>query len=198
MLLQRFYDVSGGCIRIDGQDISGVTLDSLRMSIAIVPQDPVLFHRSLADNIAYGREDATHEDIIHASRLAYAHDFIERVQEGYEAKVGERGIKLSGGQRQRIAIARAILKDSPILLLDEATSALDSESEHMIQQALENLMRGRTTIVIAHRLSTLAHLDRIVEVDAGRVVEDGTHAELLVSGGVYASLWERQAGGFIG
>lgn len=197
-LIQRLYDLSGGAIRIDGQDISGVTLDSLRQAIAVVPQDPVLFHRSLWDNIGYGRPDATHEQITEAAKRANAHDFIERIPEGYDAKVGERGVKLSGGQRQRVAIARAILKDAPILILDEATSALDSESEALIQDALTKLMHGRTTLVIAHRLSTLRELDRILVFEAGRVVEDGTHEALLQrEGGVYRGLWERQAGGFI-
>ncbi|HRI36358.1 MAG TPA: ATP-binding cassette domain-containing protein [bacterium] len=197
-LIQRLYDLSGGAIRIDGQDISKVTLDSLRQAIAVVPQDPILFHRSLAENIAYGKPDATMNEIIEAAKRANAHDFIARMPEGYDAKVGERGVKLSGGQRQRIAIARAILKNAPILILDEATSALDSESEALIQDALEKLMAGRTTLVIAHRLSTLRSLDRILVFDAGRIAEDGTHESLTnIDGGIYRTLWERQAGGFL-
>jgi ATP-binding cassette, subfamily B, bacterial len=197
-IIQRLYDLSAGAIRIDGQDISQVTLDSLRSAIAVVPQDPILFHRSLWENIAYGKPGATMDEVVEAAKRANAHDFILRIPEGYDAKVGERGVKLSGGQRQRIAIARAILKDSPILILDEATSALDSESEALIQEALETLMKGRTTLVIAHRLSTLRSLDRILVFESGRIAEDGTHDSLLaIEGGVYRSLWERQAGGFI-
>ena len=197
LLLQRLYDVTGGEIRIDGQNIRSVTADSLRERIAVVPQDTVLFHRSIAENIGYGLDHPSMDQITRAARLAYAQDFIERLPEKYDAKVGERGVKLSGGQRQRIAIARAILRDAPILLLDEATSALDSESEHAIQEALKELMRHRTTLVVAHRLSTLVTLDRILVFEAGQIVEDGSHRELVEHGGIYAELWQRQAGGFI-
>lgn len=165
LLLQRFYEIQSGKIVIGGQDISQISQNTLRRAIAVVPQDPVLFHRSLFDNIAYGSPSATREDVIRAARLAHADEFISSIPEGYEAKVGERGIKLSGGQRQRIAIARAILKDAPILLLDEATSALDSESEELIQQALETVMKGKTVIAIAHRLSTLKNMDRIIVLE---------------------------------
>lgn len=192
-LLLRFADPDSGTILIDDQDIKHVTQKSLRRHIAYVPQETDLFHRSISENIAYGKPDATQDEIIRAARLANAHDFITELPEGYDTLVGERGIKLSGGQRQRIAIARAILKDAPILVLDEATSALDSESEALIQDALEKLMRGRTSVVIAHRLSTVAHLDRIVVLDHGHVVEEGTHAELLKSGGTYQSLWTKQS-----
>lgn len=195
-LVQRLYDVTGGCIRIDGQDIAGVTQASLRRQIAIVPQEPVLFHRSLAENIAYARPGAPSEAIAQAARLANAHDFIARLPQGYATLVGERGVKLSGGERQRVALARAFLADAPILILDEATSSLDSESEALIQEAMERLMRGRTAIVIAHRLSTVRTLDRILVFKGGRIVEDGSHADLLArEGGSYRSLFERQAGG---
>ena len=195
-LVQRLYDVTGGCIRIDGQDIAGVTQASLRRQIAIVPQEPVLFHRSLAENIAYARPGASSEAIAQAARLANAHDFIARLPQGYATLVGERGVKLSGGERQRVALARAFLADAPILILDEATSSLDSESEALIQEAMERLMRGRTAIVIAHRLSTVRTLDRILVFEGGRIVEDGSHADLLArEGGSYRSLFERQAGG---
>ena len=196
-LLLRFDDISSGTIAIDGQDISKVTQTSLRESIAYVAQEPLLFHRSLRDNIAYARPDASEAEIIDAAQKAYATEFIDRLPRGLDTIVGERGVKLSGGQRQRIAIARAILKDAPILLLDEATSALDSESEKLIQSALTKLMHGRTSLVIAHRLSTIAKLDRIVVLDQGRVVEDGTHSELLKRDGIYARLWAHQSGGFI-
>jgi ATP-binding cassette subfamily B protein len=192
-LVQRFYDVSGGRILIDGQDIARVTQQSLRSQIAIVQQDPILFHRSLSENIAYGRPGAGMAAIEQAARLANAHDFILRLPKGYGTLVGERGVKLSGGERQRVALARAFLADAPILILDEATSSLDSESEALIQQAMERLMKGRTSIVIAHRLSTVRSLDRILVFDRGEIVEQGTHAALSVRvGGVYRGLFELQ------
>src|SRR5690606_21726192 len=178
-LLQRLYDVAGGRILIDGQDIGGVTLESLRRAIALVPQDPALFHRSLAENIAYGRPEATQAEIEAAARRARAHDFIAALPQGYDTLVGERGVKLSGGERQRVARARAFLADAPILVLDEATSSLDSVTEAEIQSAIEELMQRRTTIVIAHRLSTVREVDRILVFDGGAVVEQGTQAELL-------------------
>lgn len=196
-LLLRFYDVQGGSIRIDGQDISQVSQQSLRNNISVIPQDTSLFHRSLMDNIRYGRLDASDEEVIRAAKRAFAHDFISELPQGYETLVGERGVKLSGGQRQRIAIARAILKNSQILILDEATSALDSESEKYIQESLRSLMDGKTVIAIAHRLSTIAHLDRLIVMDQGKIVEDGTHDELLAKGGLYALLWSMQSGGFL-
>jgi len=197
-LILRFFDIDSGKILIDRQDIKGVTQESLRNQIAMIPQDPVLFHRSLIDNIGYGRLDATENEIIEASKKAYCHEFIEKLQDKYQSLVGERGIKLSGGQRQRIAIARAILKNAPILILDEATSSLDSITENYIQKSLEFLKQGRTTIVIAHRLSTLFHMDRILVFSEGKIIEDGTHHELLGLNGHYAKLWNMQAGGFIG
>lgn len=196
-LLQRFFDIQGGAIRIDGQNIAHVTQQSLRAHIGLIPQDTSLFHRSLLDNIRYGRLNATDEEVIAAAEKAYAHEFIQQLPEGYATLVGERGIKLSGGQRQRIAIARAILKDAPILILDEATSALDSESERHIQDGLQELMRARTVIAIAHRLSTISHMDRLVVMEAGAIVEQGTHEELLQQNGVYAKLWGMQSGGFL-
>jgi len=196
-LILRHYDLNGGRIVIDGTDISSVTKESLREAIAIVPQEAALFHRSIHDNIAYGLTNATREEVIRAATQAQAHEFIERLPEGYESMVGERGIKLSGGQRQRIAIARALIKDAPILLLDEATSALDSESEGAVQKALLRLMEGRTVLAIAHRLSTLRAMDRLIIFDAGKIVEDGTHEELLKKKGLYADLWTHQAGGFL-
>ena len=193
-LVQRLYDVSGGRILIDDQDIADATQQSLRSQIAIVQQDPILFHRSLAENIAYGRPGASFAAIEQAARLANAHDFIQRLPKGYGTLVGERGVKLSGGERQRVALARAFLADAPVLILDEATSSLDSESEALIQQAMERLMKGRTSIVIAHRLSTVRSLDRILVFDRGRIVEQGTHAALAVrAGGIYRGLFERQA-----
>lgn len=196
-LLLRFADVQDGGIFIDGQNISQVTQQSLRKNIAYVPQETALFHRSIADNIAYAKPDATQAEIVRAAKLANAHEFIKDLPSGYDTLVGERGIKLSGGQRQRIAIARAILKDAPILVLDEATSALDSESEALIQSALKQLMDGRTSIVIAHRLSTVANLDRIVVLSDGKIVEQGTHRQLLKGDGPYAKLWSRQSGAFL-
>jgi ATP-binding cassette subfamily B protein len=193
-LVQRLYDVSGGRILIDGQDIAHATQHSLRSQIAIVQQDPILFHRSLAENIAYGRPGASMAAIEQAARLANAHEFILRLPKGYGTLVGERGVKLSGGERQRVALARAFLADAPVLILDEATSSLDSESEALIQQAMERLMKGRTSIVIAHRLSTVRSLDRILVFDRGEIVEQGTHAALANRpGGIYRGLFERQA-----
>lgn len=197
-LLLRFADVSEGEVLVSGQDIKKVTQESLRENVAYVPQETALFHRSIAENIAYGRPDATPEEIQRAAKLANAHDFIMELPDGYDTLVGERGIKLSGGQRQRVAIARAILKDAPILVLDEATSALDSESEALIQDALNSLMKGRTSVVIAHRLSTVADLDRIVVLQDGKIVEQGNHHELLKNlDGVYHHLWSRQSGAFM-
>lgn len=197
-LLLRFADVTEGSIVIDTHDIRRITQESLRKNIAYVPQEPMLFHRTLRENIAYGKPDATEREIRAAAKKANALDFIDSLPHGLETMVGERGVKLSGGQRQRIAIARAILKDAPVLVLDEATSALDSESEKLIQDALEKLMKGRTSIVIAHRLSTIAKLDRIVVLEQGTIIEDGTHTELVKKkNGTYASLWSHQSGGFI-
>jgi len=202
-LLLRFYDVEGGRIEIDGQDIAHVTQDSLRKAIGMVQQDSSLLHRSVRDNILYGRPDASEAEMLAAARRAEAHDFILTLQDsegrrGYDAHVGERGVKLSGGQRQRIVIARTILKDAPILILDEATSALDSEVEAAIQRTLYGVMEGKTVIAIAHRLSTIAHMDRIVVLDDGRIAEEGSHADLLAQGGLYARFWARQSGGFLG
>jgi ATP-binding cassette subfamily B protein len=180
-LVQRLYDVTDGRVLIDGQNIAHVTQESLRQNIALVPQEPLLFHRSLAANIAYGKPGASRHAIVEAAKKAYAHDFIEILPKGYNTLVGERGVKLSGGERQRVAIARAILADTPILLLDEATSSLDSISEYYIQRALHTLMEGRTTITIAHRLSTVKNADRILVFDRGRIVEQGTHDELILS-----------------
>ena len=196
-LLLRFADVNEGAILIDGQNVSDVTQKTLREAIAYVPQESSLFHRTVFDNIAYGRPGASKEEVLKAAKLANADEFIRKLPDGYETMVGERGVKLSGGQRQRIAIARAILKDAPILVLDEATSALDSESEALIQGALTNLMKGRTSIVVAHRLSTIAGLDEIVVLNDGKIVEQGTHAELLAKGGEYQKLWSRQSGAFL-
>ena len=201
-LLLRFYDRQSGLISIDGVDIATVNQDSLRANIGVVTQDTSLLHRSVRDNIAYGRPDATEEEIAAAARLAEADDFIATLadaagRKGYDAHVGERGVKLSGGQRQRVAIARVLLKNAPILVLDEATSALDSEVEAAIQGQLQLLMRNKTVIAIAHRLSTIAMMDRLVVIDEGRIVEEGTHAQLLALGGHYAKLWQRQSGGFI-
>lgn len=195
--LLRLYDLEDGAILIDGQSIADVTQDSLHDAIAVIPQDTSLFHRSLMENIRYGRRDATDEEVFEASKKAFAHDFITTLPDGYNTMVGERGIRLSGGQRQRIAIARAILKNAPILVLDEATSALDSESERLIQSALVELMRGKTVIAIAHRLSTIARMDRIFVFEPGRIAEQGSHAELLQRPGLYARLWSMQSGGFL-
>jgi ATP-binding cassette subfamily B protein len=197
-LLLRFFDVKSGSIQIDGQNIAKVTQASLRNAIAFVPQEPILFHRSLLDNIRYGRRDASEEEVIAAAKEAHCHEFISRLPEGYQTFVGERGIKLSGGERQRVAIARAILKNAPILVLDEATSSLDSESEALIQDALQTLMQGKTVIVIAHRLSTIMKMDRIIVLENGVIVADGTHLELVRQPGLYQKLWSIQAGGFIG
>lgn len=196
-LILRYHDIHGGRILIDGQDIRNVTLDSLRDNISLIPQDPSLFHRSIWENIRYGKPNASPEEIIGAAKRAHAEDFILKMPEKFQSLVGERGVKLSGGQKQRIAIARAILKDAPILILDEATSALDSVTEKAIQDALQELMAGKTSIVIAHRLSTLSGMDRILVFDHGAIVEEGTHDELLALGGHYARLWEMQAGGFL-
>ena len=196
-LLLRFADVEAGAIRVDGQDIRDVTQVSLREDIAYVPQETALFHRTIEENIAYGKPDASAEEVKRAAKLANADEFVKDLPKQYETLVGERGVKLSGGQRQRVAIARAILKNSPILVLDEATSALDSESESLIQGALQNLMKGRTSIVIAHRLSTVAALDRIVVLKDGEIVEQGSHKELLARGGEYDKLWNRQTGAFL-
>lgn len=196
-LLFRLHDISSGSILIDGQDIAKVTQESLRDAIALVPQEPILFHRTLMENIRYGRRDATDDEVITAARQAHCDAFIRACPQGYETYVGERGVKLSGGERQRIAIARAILRDAPILVLDEATSSLDSESEQLIQDALRVLMARKTVMVIAHRLSTIMLMDRIVVVEAGRVTATGTHEELLAGRGTYRRLWDIQAGGFI-
>jgi ATP-binding cassette subfamily B protein len=201
-LLLRFYDPEAGRVLIDGHDIRGATQESLRAAIGTVTQETALFNRSVRDNILYGRPDATEAEIEAAARAAHAHDFILALQDhkgrrGYEAHLGERGVRLSGGQRQRIALARAFLKNAPILVLDEATSALDSEVEAEVQTALSGLMQGKTVLAIAHRLSTIAAMDRIVVIDQGRIVEDGPHAELLARGGLYARYWTRQSGGFL-
>ena len=202
-LLLRLYDVEKGAIRIDGQDLRHVTQESLRRQIGMVTQETAMFNRSARDNILYGRPGATQPEIEAAARAAEAHDFILTLQDhagrkGYDAHLGERGVKLSGGQRQRIALARAFLKDAPILVLDEATSALDSEVEAQVQDALVRAMKGKTVLAIAHRLSTIAELDRIVVMDDGQIVEQGSHAQLLARGGLYARYWNRQSGGFLG
>lgn len=202
-LLLRFYDVEQGRILIDGQDIAKVSQESLRSHIGMVTQDTSLLHRSVRDNLLYGKPDATEEDMIRAAKQAEAHDFIQELSDakgghGYSAHVGERGVKLSGGQRQRVAIARVLVKDAPVLILDEATSALDSEVEAVIQEKLHDLMQGKTVIAIAHRLSTIAALDRLIVLDQGRIIEQGTHAQLLEKGGIYAQLWAHQSGGFLG
>jgi len=196
-LLLRFEDIQAGTITIDGQNIADVTQTSLREAIGYVPQEPLLFHRSIKENIRYGKPDASEDEIIAAAKKAFAHEFIEQLPKGYDTVVGERGVKLSGGQRQRVAIARAMLKNAPILLLDEATSALDSESEVVIQQALWELMQGKTVIVIAHRLSTIQRLDRIIVLNDGKLIEEGPHQALLEHKGLYAKLWAHQSGGFL-
>jgi len=196
-MLLRMYDPQSGSICIDGHDIKEVKQDSLRYNIGIVSQEVDLFHRTLFENIAYGKPDASEKEIRRAAEMAHAHDFIVSLPQGYKTLVGERGVKLSGGQRQRVAIARAILKDAPILVFDEATSSLDSESEHLIQKALDPLMRGKTVVAIAHRLSTIKHFDRILVFSNGKVVEDGTHKKLIQKDGEYAHLWKRQSGGFL-
>lgn len=202
-LLLRFYDVQQGQILIDGQNIQQVSQESLRQQIGMVTQDTSLLHRTIRENIAYGRPDATDEEIIEAAKKAHAWEFIQQLSDakgnsGLDTQVGERGVKLSGGQRQRIAIARVMLKNAPILLLDEATSALDSEVEHAITESLSRMMEQKTVIAIAHRLSTIAELDRLVVLDKGRIIEQGSHDELLAKNGVYARLWHRQSGGFLG
>ncbi|MDE3081576.1 MAG: ATP-binding cassette domain-containing protein, partial [Paracoccaceae bacterium] len=199
----RLYDAEKGRVLIDGHDVREVTQESLRRQIAMVTQETAMFNRSARDNILYGRPDATEDEMIAAAKRAEAHEFIERMvdhmgRKGYDAHLGERGVKLSGGQRQRIALARAFLKDAPILVLDEATSALDSEVEAQIQDALARVMEGKTVLAIAHRLSTIAEMDRIVVLDAGRIVEEGTHEGLLAHQGLYWRYWNRQSGGFIG
>jgi ATP-binding cassette subfamily B protein/ATP-binding cassette subfamily B multidrug efflux pump len=201
-LMLRLFDVEDGRILIDGRDIRDVTQASLRAQFGVVSQEAMLMHRSIRDNIAYGRADASEAEIVDAARRAAAHDFIvdvadPRGRKGYDAHVGERGVKLSGGQRQRVAIARMMVKDAPILILDEATSALDSEVEAAIQENLGLLMEGKTVIAIAHRLSTIAALDRLIVLDDGRIVEEGTHEQLIARGGLYAQLWKRQSGGFL-
>lgn len=196
-LLLRFFDIQNGEILIDGQNISNITQDNLRRSIAYIPQEPILFHRSLLSNIAYGKENATLHEVRRASHLAYADNFIQRMPEKYNTMVGERGVKLSGGEKQRVAIARAMLTEAPILVLDEATSALDSKSEKYITRALDELMKDRTTIVIAHRLSTIQKLDRIIVMKEGKIIEDGTHEELLAKNGEYSELWSHQTGNFL-
>jgi ATP-binding cassette subfamily B multidrug efflux pump len=202
-LLLRFFDVERGRILIDGQDIAGVTQESLRSQISVVTQDTSLLHRSIYENIRYGRPESSDAEVVAAAKLALAHEFILDLVDwkkrcGYDAEVGERGVKLSGGQRQRIAISRVILRNAPILVLDEATSALDSEAEAAIQSSLDTLIAGKTVIAIAHRLSTIARMDRLVVLDQGRIVEQGSHKTLQSSNGHYAALWRRQAGGFLG
>jgi ATP-binding cassette subfamily B protein len=196
-LILRLFDPQSGQILIDGVDIKDMTQEALHSQISLIPQDPSLFHRTLLENILYGRLEASEAELIEAARKAYADDFIAQMREGYDSLVGERGVKLSGGQRQRIAIARVILKNAPILILDEATSSLDSITEKAIQDTLDTAMNGKTVIVVAHRLSTIAHLDRILVFDHGRIIEDGTHSKLLAKGGAYHRLWQMQAGGFL-
>ena len=196
-LLMRLFNIPSGKIVIDGVDITNISQENLREQIAFVPQDPVLFHRTLMENIRYGRRDASDEEVMNAAHFAHCDDFIDVLPDKYETYVGERGVKLSGGERQRVAIARAILKDAPILILDEATSSLDSHSEALIQDALQKLIKGKTTIVIAHRLSTIRQMDRIIVLEKGKILEDGTHEELAnKKDGLYKKLWDLQAGGF--
>jgi ATP-binding cassette subfamily B protein len=197
-LILRMHDPQSGQILIDGVDIRAFTQDSLHSQLSLIPQDPSLFHRSLMDNIRYGKLGAPDAEVVVAAQRAHAHAFIERIPGKYESMVGERGIKLSGGQRQRIAIARVILKDAPVLILDEATSSLDSITEKTIQDSLNEVMKGKTVIVVAHRLSTIAHLDRILVFDEGRIIEDGSPEELVAQRGAYHRLWSRQADGFLG
>ncbi|TSC71664.1 MAG: ATP-binding cassette, subfamily B, bacterial, partial [Parcubacteria group bacterium Gr01-1014_48] len=196
-MLMRFADISKGSIEIDGQDIRAITQDDLHNNISYVPQDPLLFHRTLRENISYSKPGATMKEIITAAKKAHAHEFISAFPDQYETLVGERGVKLSGGERQRIAIARAFLKQAPILILDEATSSLDSISEMYIQQAFNALMEGKTTIVIAHRLSTIQKMDRILVIEQGKIAENASHTDLIAKKGIYYSLWSHQAGGFI-
>jgi ATP-binding cassette subfamily B protein len=196
-LLLRMMDIDAGTIRIGGQDIARLRQADLRGIIAYVPQEPAMFHRSLRENIAFARPGATDAEILDAARAAHVTEFAENLPEGFDTLVGERGVKLSGGQRQRVALARAILRDAPILLLDEATSALDSESEVLIQEALWRIMAGRTALVVAHRLSTVARMDQLVVLDRGEIIEQGTHEELLRREGTYARLWQHQSGGFL-
>ncbi|MBC85820.1 MAG: ABC transporter ATP-binding protein, partial [Bdellovibrionaceae bacterium] len=196
-LILRLFDIQEGQISIDDQNIQTHTQDSLRSSISMIPQDPVLFHRTLLENIRYGNPSATDEQVKEAARMAHAHDFILETEDGYQSLVGERGVKLSGGQRQRVAISRAILKDAPLLVMDEATSSLDSITEKAIQNTLDTIMKDKTVIVVAHRLSTISHLDRILVFNEGRIIEDGSHETLLKENGHYARLWSMQAGGFL-
>ncbi|MBI3900674.1 MAG: ATP-binding cassette domain-containing protein, partial [Chlamydiia bacterium] len=196
-LILRFFPLHSGQILIDGQNIADITLESLRRQIALIPQDPTLFHRTLRENISYGKPEAAEKEILNAAKLAHCDEFIRNIPAGYEAKVGERGTKLSGGEKQRIAIARAMLVDAPILILDEATSSLDSVTEKYIQDSLEKLMQNRTTLVIAHRLSTLSRMDRILVFDKGKIVEEGTHAALMNINGLYTKMWNMQVGGFL-
>ncbi|MGF1574411.1 MAG: ABC transporter ATP-binding protein [Cyanophyceae cyanobacterium] len=196
-LILRMFDIQSGQILIDGVEVKGMTQDALHAQISLIPQDPMLFHRTLLENIRYGRIEASDEEVFESARKAYAHEFILECDEGYQSLVGERGVKLSGGQRQRIAIARVILKNAPILILDEATSSLDSITERAIQDTLDSAMKGKTVIVVAHRLSTISHLDRILVFDQGKIIEDGSHADLLDQGGAYFRLWTMQAGGFL-
>ena len=196
-LLSRHYDIQDGSICIDGQNIAQVKQDSLRQYISIIPQEPALFNRTIMENIRYGNLKATDEEVYDAAKKAYCHDFIMALPKGYDSKVGERGVMLSGGERQRIAIARAILKNAPILILDEATSALDSESEHYIQDSLRNLMQGKTVIAIAHRLSTLKEMNKLVVMDKGKIIEQGNHNELLLKQGAYYTFYRLQSSGFI-
>jgi len=196
-LILRFYEPKKGRILIDKQDIKEISLSSLRTQIALIPQDPYLFHRTLKENIQYGRPDANYEAVVQAAKQAYAHEFIVKLPQQYNTLVGERGTKLSGGQRQRIAIARGLLKDAPIIILDEATSQLDSITENYIQGSLWDITQNKTTLVIAHRLATLLHMDRILVFDKGRIAEDGTHDALLAKNGIYKLLWDKQVGGFL-